>query len=59
VGLPHFDSSDPAAIAAQIIQERGREMFLEGHHFYDVRRLNLPLNPAAGTPYPIKGGNLR
>jgi hypothetical protein len=56
VGLPHFDSSDPAAIAAQIIQERGREMFLEGHHFYDVRRLNLPLNPAAGTPYPIKGG---
>ena len=56
VGLPHFNSNDPAEITAQVVQERGREMFLEGHHFYDIRRLNLPLNPAAGTAYPIKGG---
>jgi hypothetical protein len=56
VGLPHFTSSDPAAIQAQVVEERSRELFLEGHHFYDIRRLNLPLNPAAGTPYPLKGG---
>jgi hypothetical protein len=56
VGLPHFDSNDEAAIQAQVIQERSRELFLEGQHFYDMRRFNLPLNPAAGTAYPIKGG---
>lgn len=56
VGLPHFTSSDEAAIQAQVIEERGRELFLEGQHFYDIRRLNLPLNPAAGTAYPLKGG---
>jgi len=55
-GLPPFSSSDPAAIQAQVVQERSREFFLEGQHMYDVRRFNLPLNPAAGTPYPIKGG---
>jgi hypothetical protein len=56
VGLPHFTSTDPAAIQAQVVQERSRELFLEGQHFYDIRRLNLPLNPAAGTAYPLKGG---
>ena len=56
VGLPPFSSSDPAAILAQVAEERGRELFLEGHHFYDIRRLNLPQNPVAGTAYPIKGG---
>jgi len=56
VSLPPFASADPAAIQAQVIQERGREFFLEGHHFYDIRRFNLPLNPAAGTVYPLKGG---
>jgi hypothetical protein len=55
VGLPDFSSSDPAAILAQVIQERSREFFLEGQHFFDVKRLNLPLNPAAGTAY-LKGG---
>ena len=56
VSLPPFSSNDPVAIQNQIIQERGRELFLEGHHFYDIRRLNIPLNPAAGSAYPIKGG---
>jgi starch-binding outer membrane protein, SusD/RagB family len=55
-GLPHFQSSDPAAIRAQVIEERQRELFLEGHHIHDIVRFNLPLNPAPGTPYPIKGG---
>lgn len=59
-GLPAFQSTDATAITNQIAQERARELFLEGQHLYDVRRLNLPLVPAAGTPYStvyLKGGN--
>ncbi len=59
-GLPAFSSTDPAAIANEVINARARELFLEGQHLYDVRRLNLPLNPAAGIPYStvyLKGGN--
>jgi SusD family. len=53
-------SSDPAVIKADIAQERARWLWLEGQHLYDVRRLELPLVPAAGLPYSItysKGGN--
>ncbi|HVD59497.1 MAG TPA: RagB/SusD family nutrient uptake outer membrane protein [Gemmatimonadaceae bacterium] len=59
-GLPPFQSTDATAITNQIAQERARELFLEGQHLYDVRRLNLPLVPAPGTPYStvyLKGGN--
>jgi starch-binding outer membrane protein, SusD/RagB family len=58
-GLPAFQSTDAAAIAAQVIQERASALFLEGQHLYDVRRLNLTLVPAAGIPYStvyLKGG---
>lgn len=54
-GLPAFASTDPAAIQRQVVEERRRELFLEGHHFGDVRRYNLALTPAAGTPF-AKGG---
>ncbi|CAN5842523.1 hypothetical protein BH23GEM7_BH23GEM7_07760 [soil metagenome] len=50
-GLPSFTSSDPVEIQQQVIEERRRELFLEGHRFYDLVRLNLPLVPAPGTPY--------
>ena len=59
-GLPSFSSTDPVAIAAEVTEARRRELFLEGQHLYDVRRLNLPLDPAAGIPYStvyLKGGN--
>jgi hypothetical protein len=59
-GLPAFSSSDPTAIANEVTEARKRELFLEGQHLYDVRRLNLPLDPASGTPYStvyLKGGN--
>ena len=59
-GLPTFSSTDPAAITAEVIETRRRELFLEGQHLYDVRRLNLPLDPVAGIPYStvyLKGGN--
>jgi hypothetical protein len=59
-GLPAFASTDPVAIAAEVTEARRRELFLEGKHLFDVRRLTLPLDPAAGiqysTVYP-KGGN--
>ena len=59
-GLPSFSSTDPVAIAAEVTEARRRELFLEGQHLYDVRRLNLPLDPAPGIPYStvyLKGGN--
>jgi hypothetical protein len=59
-GLPTFSSTDPVAIAAEVTEARRRELFLEGQHLFDVRRLNLPLDPAAGIPYStvyLKGGN--
>lgn len=54
-GLPHFNSTDPTAIANQVIEERNRELWLTGHRFYDIRRLDLPLDPAAGQPYQAGG----
>ena len=59
-GLAPFSSTDPATIQAQVVEERRRELFLEGQHLYDARRLNLPFDIAPATPYSIsapKGGN--
>jgi len=53
--LPTFASADPEAIQQQVIEERRREFFLEGHHLGDLRRLNLPFAPATGEPY-VRGG---
>jgi hypothetical protein len=56
---PLASSSDPAVITADIAQERARWLWLQGTHLYDVRRLGLPLVPAAGLDYSItysKGG---
>jgi hypothetical protein len=55
-GIPAtFASSDPVAIMAQVVEERRREFFLDGHRGYDINRLGLAQNPPAGTAYP-KGG---
>ena len=56
--LPQFSSTDEAAITAEVLRERRRELWLEGFAAWDDYRLNLPLNPAVGTPYQItvKGG---
>jgi hypothetical protein len=53
--LPLFASADPAAIRAQVIEERRRELFLEGHHLGDIIRYDLPLTPAPGAAF-AKGG---
>jgi hypothetical protein len=54
-GLPAFASSNEAEIQAQVLEERRREFFLEGHRLGDMRRHNLPLFPAIGADFN-KGG---
>lgn len=55
-GLPAFSSTNETEIQAQVIEERDRELFLEGHRMWTIRRHNLDFNPPVGTQYPIKGG---
>lgn len=55
-GIPDFSSTDPAEIRSHLIDERARELFLEGQRFWDIRRFELPFDPPAGTPYPVLGG---
>jgi hypothetical protein len=60
--LPAYTGGTSAAdIRALIIQERARELYLEGHHLNDLRRFNIPNTPAAGTAYRQGGsyGNVR
>ncbi len=56
VGLAPFSSTDPAAIQAQVQEERRRELFLESHRLFDTIRFNVPLNPPPGAPFPNGGG---
>jgi hypothetical protein len=51
VGLPHYAGGTPEEVRAQIIEERRRELFLEGHRLGDLIRYDLPLTPAVGTPF--------
>lgn len=55
-GLPGaFQSTDPTVIKNQVIDERSRVLYLQGTRAYDIRRSNITLNPAPGTPY-LHGG---
>jgi hypothetical protein len=47
--------TDAASVTALLIDERRRELFLEGQHLYDTIRFNITLQPASGTTFP-KGG---
>jgi hypothetical protein len=53
-GLPAFDGTGQtaASLKTQIVEERRRELFLEGHRLGDLRRYGLTFAPAAGTAYP-------
>jgi hypothetical protein len=44
-----------AEIKAQVVAERQRELFLDGHRIGDLRRYNLAFFPAVGLVY-AKGG---
>jgi len=55
-GIPAYAGGTPAEVQAQVREERRRELFLEGQRFGDIIRLDIPLTPAAGQPFPVKGG---
>lgn len=50
-GLDPFNGGTEQEIQAQVIEERRRQFFLDGHRSYDRLRYNIPLNPAAGSAY--------
>jgi hypothetical protein len=41
----------PAALKAEVVEQRRRELWLDSHHLGDMIRYTLPLTPAPGTPY--------
>ncbi|MEN3336544.1 MAG: starch-binding outer membrane protein SusD/RagB family, partial [Acidobacteriota bacterium] len=57
-GLPVYTLPAGATstdMVAQIIEERRREFFVEGHRLGDFRRYGLAFTPAAGAPYQYGG----
>jgi hypothetical protein len=50
-----FVGTTPAQYLAELIDQRRREMFLEGQQLGDVIRFGTALQPAAGTPYHFGG----
>ncbi len=52
---PPLSASDPATLRAALIDQRRRELFLEGQHLGDVIRYGMALTPADGAPYPGGG----
>jgi hypothetical protein len=56
-GMPQYDATGKttAQIIAQIVEERRRELFLEGHRLGDIHHFGLTIQPAAGATYPASG----
>jgi len=54
--LPVYAGGTADEVKAQLIEERRRELFLEGQRINDIIRFNIPQSPEAGTPFPLKGG---
>lgn len=55
VELAAYAGGDATAVRAQLVEERRRELFLEGQRLYDTIRFNVPLNPAPGASFPSGG----
>lgn len=57
-GMPQYSSAGQtqAQVQAQIVEERRRELFLEGHRLWDIQRFGLALVPGPGTTYVQGGG---
>ncbi len=51
-----FTGTTQADYLAELIDQRRRELFLEGQHLGDIIRLGITIAPAAGAPYHF-GGN--
>lgn len=50
-GLPAYGGGTSEEVRAHLIEERRRELFLEGHRLGDLIRYELPLTPPPGTPF--------
>lgn len=56
VGLPSYAGGSASEVKTQLIEERRRWLFLQGQRLNDIIRFKIALLPAAGTPFPVKGG---
>ena len=56
VALPPLTAAEAADFRMTLFDERRRELWLQGNRWFDVKRGNLPLEPAVGAPY-VKGGS--
>jgi hypothetical protein len=52
---PPIASTDQATLRTALIDQRRRELFLEGQHLGDFIRFATPLTPAVGVRYPGGG----
>jgi hypothetical protein len=48
---PYTGLLTPAALKAEVAEQRRRELWLDSHHLGDIIRYALPLTPAPGQPY--------
>jgi hypothetical protein len=48
---PYVGLLTPAALKAEVVEQRRRELWLDSHHLGDMIRYTLPLSPAQGAPY--------
>jgi hypothetical protein len=54
-GQQPLAASDQATLRAALIDQRRRELFLEGQHLGDMIRYGTAMTPPAGAPYPGGG----
>jgi starch-binding outer membrane protein, SusD/RagB family len=54
-GLPALSAAETTNLAQTLIEERRKELWMEGHRMYDIIRFNIPQQPAAGTAF-VRGG---
>jgi hypothetical protein len=50
--IPAYGGGTPEEVKGQVIEERRRELFLEGQRLGDIIRYGLSLFPAPGAPFP-------
>lgn len=53
--VPALNAAETANLNATIIEERRKELFLEGARMWDITRFNIPFSPAIGSPF-VRGG---
>ena len=54
-GLPALSAAETTNLTQTLIEERRKELWMEGHRMYDIIRFNIPQLPAANTPF-VRGG---